>query len=191
MGISESYSKRLRVKLYSQPRVRPWPFGVLCAALLQMGCVEISGPSRIFTPCPESGCDPPRTCTLINPASAAIGYIWGVTAFFTLDQLVESSPRGTYVAILHVGEAAKLDAHASVVGPADCSHLITGVSWGTSDSTVATVQATGRTGAILTAVAPGEITLTADASFEGGVVRVPYVFGVGPYQLRAIRVVSK
>jgi hypothetical protein len=69
--------------------------------------------------------------------------------------------------------------------------LITGVAWGTSDSAVATAQATGRNTALLTAVAPGEITLRADASFEGGVVRIPYVFGVGAYQLRAIRIVSQ
>jgi hypothetical protein len=159
--------------------------------MLSASCRGPSGPYTFFTPCPESGCNPPRTCDRIDPAGAAIGYIWGVTAFFTLDQLVEPSPQGTYVAVLRVGQAARLDAHASVVGPADCSHLITGVTWRTSDSTMATVLATGRTTALLTGVAPGEITLSADASFEGGMVRIPYVFGVGPYQIRAIRVVPE
>jgi hypothetical protein len=169
----------------------PWPIGVLFAAMLHTSCGGAVGKNAFFTPCPPSGCDPPRTCDRIDPASAALGYIWGMTASFTLDQLIEPSPQGTYVAVLRVGETVRLDARASVVGPADCSHLITGVSWGTSDSTVATAQATGRTTGVLTAIAPGEITLIADASFEGGMVRIPYVFGAGPNQLRAIRVIPK
>ena len=158
-----------------------WPTAVACLALLSSSCVA-PGHSRLFTAT--------RTCDWIDPASAEMGVIWLVTAFFRFDQLVEPGPGGTRVAVLHVGETVRLEAGASVLGPADCTHLITEVAWGTSDPRVATVHATARVAGLLTALTPGEIILTADASFAGGRVRIPYVFTQDPNQLRAIRVVA-
>jgi hypothetical protein len=164
-------------------RRRRWPIVVACFAMLTSSCVG-PGKSRLIT------IDATGTCDRMDRALAELAVIWGVTAFFRIDQLVEPGPAETRVAVLHVGETVRLEASASILGPADCTHLLTGVAWGTSDPRVATAETTGRVAGQLTARAPGEITLTADATFAGGRFRIPYLFSQGPYRLRAIRVVA-
>lgn len=127
------------------------------------GCTD-----KLFT------ADPSATCDRIDLAGAALGYLWSINASFTLAQLIEfDSPSNTWIAILHVGETAQLTVKVTIVTRADCSHLITGVTWGTSDTNVATAQPTGRNTGVLTALAPGEVTVSAQASFAGGAVNVP------------------
>ena len=135
--------------------------------------------------------DAADTCHKIERSLVELGIIWGINAFVRADRIVEPSVDGTYVAVLRVGDVARLEARASVVGSVDCSGIITGVTWRTSDSQVAAAHPTGPASASLEALTPGEITLTAEVSFLGGRVRVPSLFNDGPYRLRTIRVVAK
>jgi len=139
------------------------------------GCTD-----KLFTP------DPSGPCDRIDPKAA---YLWSIDASFTLAQLTEfDSPSSTWVAVLHVGETAELTVKVTTVTWAKCSHLITAVTWGTSGTSVATAQPTDRNTAVLTALTPGEVTVSAQASFEGGSVDVPYMFASGPYRIRRVRI---
>ena len=126
------------------------------------------------------------TCDRATPQ----GYLLGVTAGFTLAQLTElMHPSATYVAVLRVGESTSLEVTARTLGTENCSDRTTAVSWATSDSGVATVHATGRATALLTARTPGEITIQAQASFPGAAIEVPYIFASAGPRIRAVRVV--
>jgi hypothetical protein len=162
---------------------RRWNAGIALAVLVAASCGRAGQD--------VTSSDAADTCHKIERSLAELGVIWGINAFFRADQLIEPSAEGTYVAVLRVGDVARLEARASVVGSVDCSGIITGVTWRTSDSQVATAQVTGAATALLAALAPGEVTLTAEATFLGGRVHIPYVFNAGPSRVRRIRVVAK
>lgn len=154
----------------------------LSAAIALLTSCGTSVP-RLFTP------NPSATCDEIDPATAARGYIWYITAGFPFGQLTDRTPAGTYVAVLSVGQTAPLAVEAHIAAPAECTHLITGSTWTTSDASVAAIQSTGRNTGVLTALAPGEITVTVQAFFSGGSVAESSMLAPGPYQVRAVRVV--
>jgi hypothetical protein len=127
------------------------------------------------------------TCETVAPA----GYLLGAYATFAPAQLTELIyPSATYIAVMRVGQSTELDVSAGVLGGRDdCTDRITSVAWATSADQVASVRATGRVTAALTAVAPGEVTVQARADFQGATFDVPWLFARYGPRVRAVRVV--
>jgi len=165
---------------------RPWLIGASFVAglLLQSSCG--GSPPEVVTPELTPTCDGARV---------AAGYLAAIDVDFTPAQLIEPSSTGTWIGVLRVGETAHLTVSADQVFDTgsryttiDCSHLVSGVTWGTSDSSVAEARSTGRNAALLAGLSPGEFTVPAQASFPTGTAAVPYMFASGS-RVRAVRVV--
>ena len=159
-----------------------WPVAALCAATLALhaACGAGGGVGSLDLDLSDVTCD----------SVAPTDYLLSVQAGFVPAQLTELlHPGATYIAVMRVGDSTGLDVTAGPLGPADCTDRITSVAWSTSADHVASVRATGRVTAVLTAVAPGEVTLHARASFQDVAIDVPWLFARNAGQVRAVRVV--